>query len=310
MNTTRSWNLGHLRRVSIRIVVVCFVVLTVSCEATDVVKVSEFPEQARPVAESISIVSWNAEKGGNGQFKPDLARLVIVDKPDFVFLQEAQADLLTTTRIGGYFASSWKYPWANGKTIGMLALSHIPPARIQPMRSKHKEFLVTAPKLSLVTEYPLGNGQSLLAVNVHLLAFERWSTTGFGSQMDDLKTIMGEHTGPIILVGDFNTWNQKRLDLVEKVIVEVGLTEVTEFSSERRTGDKDSPFLNWLFGIDEGLPLDRVYYRGFTHHSAKVLPYDSSDHRAIQVTLELAPSELQPPYYIQSIVWHCPEYSC
>jgi endonuclease/exonuclease/phosphatase (EEP) superfamily protein YafD len=296
--------------VSIRIVVVFFIALTVSCEATDVVKVSEFSEQSRPVAESISIVTWNAEKGGNEQFKPDLARLVVEDKPDFVFLQEAQADLLTTARIGGYFASSWRYPWANGKTIGMLALSHTPPVRIQPMRSKHKEFAVTAPKLSLVTEYPLVNGQSLLAVNVHLLAFERWTTTGFGAQMDELKTVMEAHTGPIMLVGDFNTWNQKRLDLVEKVIEEVGLTEVTEFSSERRTGDKESPFLNWLLGIDEKLPLDRVYYRGFTHHSAKVLPYDSSDHRAIQVTLELAPSGLRSPYYKKSIAWDCPVYSC
>jgi len=31
----------------------------------------------------------------------------------------------------------------------------------------------------------------------------------------------------------------------------------------------------------------RVFYRGFTDHSEKVLTYDSSDHRAIQVTLVL-----------------------
>lgn len=79
------------------------------------------------------------------------------------------------------------------------------------------------------------------------------------------------------------------MDLVEKVIEDLGLTEVTEFSSERRTGDKSSSFLNWLFGIDEELPLDRVYYRGFTHHSAKVLPYDSSDHWALPVSLEIDP---------------------
>jgi endonuclease/exonuclease/phosphatase (EEP) superfamily protein YafD len=270
-------------------IALCFIALIVSCQARNVVKVSEFPGQARPVGQSISIVTWNAQKGKSDRFKPDLARLVIEDNPDFVFLQEARANLLTTKRIGGYFASSWSYPWPNGKVIGLLTLSHVPPVRIQPMPSKHREFFVTAPKLSLATEYPLVNGQSLLAINVHLLAFERWSTTGFGSQMNDLETVMQEHTGPILLVGDFNTWSQNRLDLVEKVIEDLGLTEVTEFSSERRTGDKSSSFLNWLFGIDEGLPLDRVYYRGFAHHSAKVLPYDSSDHRALQVSLEIDP---------------------
>ncbi len=107
--------------------------------------------------------------------------------------------------------------------------------------------------------------------------------------MEDLEALMQEHDGPIILIGDFNTWSRKRLDLVNGVVERVGLTEVTDFEEGRRTGDKETSFLNWLFGIDEELPLDRVYYRGFTHHSAKVLPYDSSDHPAFQVTLELDP---------------------
>ena len=265
------------------------IVLTASCQATDVIKISEFYEPDRTVPDSISIVSWNAEKGADPHFKSDLSRLVITDKPDFVFLQEARADLLETKRIGGYFASSWRYPWPNGKTIGLLSLSHVPPARIQPMPSKHKEFFITAPKLSLVTEYPLANGQRLLAINVHLLAFERWGTSGIGSQLDDLEAVMGEHSGPIILAGDFNAWSQKRLELVQAVAAGLNLTEVTDFTPGRSTADKGSSFLNGLFGIDEGLALDRVYYRGFTHHSAKILSYKSSDHRAIQVTLDLVP---------------------
>ena len=158
------------------------------------------------------------------------------------------------------------------------------------MPSKYKEFFITAPKLSLVTEYPLVNGQRLLAINVHLLAFERWSTAGIGSQLDDLQAVMAEHAGPIILVGDFNAWSARRLKLVQAVADGLKLTEVRDFPSGRKTADKGSSFFNGLLGIDAGLALDRVYYRGFTHHSAKVLSYESSDHRAIQVTLDLAPA--------------------
>jgi endonuclease/exonuclease/phosphatase (EEP) superfamily protein YafD len=43
------------------------------------------------------------------------------------------------------------------------------------MPTRDREFGVTAPKVSLVTEYPLPNGKNLLAVNVHLLNFEVWS---------------------------------------------------------------------------------------------------------------------------------------
>lgn len=283
-----------MQMVFFRTAALFLIALTVSCQAREVIKISEFPEQDRPVSESISIVSWNAEKGGNPQFNSDLSRLIILDRPDFVFLQEARADLLETKRIGGYFASSWSYPWPNENVIGLLSLSYVPPVRVQPMPSKHREFFITAPKLSLVTEYPLVNGQRLLAINVHLLAFERWGTTGIGSQLNDLEIAMKEHTGPIILVGDFNTWSHKRLNLVQEIADELNLTEVRDFPPGRRMADKQASFLNWLFGIDEGLPLDRVYYRGFTHHSAKVLPYESSDHSAIQVTLELQPPPSGP----------------
>ncbi len=289
MSDTGPWNVRRVRPVLFRTAALFLIILTVSCQARDVIKISEFPEQDRAVPESIAIVSWNAQKGAGPQFKSDLSRLVIGDRPDFVFLQEARADLLETKRIGGYFASSWSYPWPNGKTIGLLTLSYVPPARIQTVHSKYREFFVTAPNLSQVTEYPLTKGQRLLAINVHLLAFERWGTSGIRSQLEDLKTVMEEHAGPIVLVGDFNTWSQKRLDLVQEIVDGLNLTEVTGFPPDRKTADKQASLLNWLFGIDQELPLDRVYYRGFAHHSAKVLTYESSDHRAIQVTLVLVP---------------------
>ncbi len=283
-----------MRLAAVRMVVLFLAILTVSCQARDAIKISEFQEQNRPVPESIVIVSWNAQKGQSAQFKTDLSRLVIGERPDVVFLQEARADLLETKRIGAYFASSWSYPWPNGKTIGLLILSHVAPVRIQPVPSKHKEFFITAPKLSLVTEYPLADGHRLLAINVHLLAFERWGTTGIRSQLEDLKALMEAHSGPIIMAGDFNTWSQRRLALVRELSEELNLEEVTNFPGGRKTGDKQASFLNWLFGIEEELPLDRVYYRGFSHHSAKMLAYDSSDHPAIEVTLVLEPPPSSP----------------
>ena len=65
------------------------------------------------------------------------------------------------------------------------------------------------------------------------------------------------------------------------------LTEVMDFPLGRTTGDLESDFLNSIFGIQSDLPLDRVYYRGFSIDSARVLPYESSDHRPIAVRLTL-----------------------
>ncbi|MGD9261143.1 MAG: hypothetical protein PVG44_11915, partial [Desulfobacterales bacterium] len=63
------------------------------------------------------------------------------------------------------------------------------------MPTRDREFVVTAPKVSLVTEYPLPNRENLLAVNVHLLNFEVWSIKKISHQLEDLKTTMANHQG-------------------------------------------------------------------------------------------------------------------
>jgi endonuclease/exonuclease/phosphatase (EEP) superfamily protein YafD len=162
---------------------------------------------------------------------------------------------------------------------------------------------VITPKVSLITEYPLPNGKTLLAVNVHLLNFESWEPFMLRSQLEDLERVMAQHEGPMIMAGDFNTWSEVRLALVDDLARKLQLEEITGFPSGRKTGDLDSALLHWVFGVQPELPLDRVYSRGFEAVSVKVLPNDSSDHRPVLVTLNLDSewrNELELP-----IVVHC-----
>jgi len=250
-------------------------------------KVAEFPELDQPLPRSITLVTWNAQKGAHPQFTDDLAKLLAREQPDIVFLQEARADLIWLEQLGGYLANGWSYPWPGGTTVGVLTLSRIPPVWIEPVTTRYREFFVTAPKVSLIAEYPLPDGQSLLAVNVHLLNFERWGDLKIRDQLNDLKFLMKMHAGPIIVAGDFNTWNKKKLELVEDFTVELKLAEVMDFPAGRTTGDLNSEFFNSLIGIHSELPLDRIYCRGFSIDSARILPYESSDHKPIAVRLTL-----------------------
>jgi endonuclease/exonuclease/phosphatase (EEP) superfamily protein YafD len=84
----------------------------------------------------------------------------------------------------------------------------------------------------------------------------------FRAQLAALQGLMAKHTGPILLAGDFNTWNQRRLRLVTALARDLQLTEVGEFAGALTTGDRQLAVLNWLLGIDRTLALDRVYYRG------------------------------------------------
>ena len=91
------------------------------------------------------------------------------------------------------------------------------------------------------------------------------------------------------MAGDFNTWNRQRLELVKKVARDVQLKEVTDFPSGRTTGNTKSEYWNKALGVDRSLPLDRVFFLGFDPASARVLNYDTSDHRPILVKLKLQP---------------------
>ena len=248
---------------------------------------SEFPEGDQTLPRTITLINWNTQKGAHPQFLSDLQILLEQQNPDIVFLQEVRADLVQVEPLGGYFANGWSYPWPGGMTVGVLTLSRISPERIDPVSSQYREFFVTAPKVSLITEYPLPNGERLLSVNVHLLNFERWGDLKLRNQLEDLKSILKFHSGPIIMAGDFNTWNEKKLRLVEEITEELELTEVLDFPIGRTTADLKSDFLNSITGVQTELPLDRVYYRGFTVDSARILPYESSDHNPIAVQLTL-----------------------
>ena len=55
----------------------------------------------------------------------------------------------------------------------------------------------------------------------------------------------------------------------------------------RTTGDTRSEFWNEVLGVEKGLPLDRVFFSGFNPTAARVLDFDTSDHKPILVRLKL-----------------------
>jgi endonuclease/exonuclease/phosphatase (EEP) superfamily protein YafD len=261
--------------------------LAVACRTTGIVAqptVAAAPPQA-PAA--FTLVTWNVRKGKHQRFRSDLLELVSETAPLLVLLQEARADLMDEPPLAGSFARGWHYPWPGGDTIGVLSLSWSMPLRLLSLHSRWREFLVTAPKVALASEHRLADGTSVLALNVHLLNFERWSTFKLRAQLEDLRAVMRDHVGPIVLAGDMNGWSQRRLALVEETMREVGLEEAGGFGEGRRTGDLGWSLLNWLFGVDPTLPLDRIYYRGLVPREVKVLPYTSSDHAALLVSFTL-----------------------
>jgi endonuclease/exonuclease/phosphatase (EEP) superfamily protein YafD len=241
-------------------------------------------------ASTFTVLSWNAQKGRDDRFRGDLRTLLAEHVPDLVFLQEARADFAPRPGLEGFFARSWSYPWPGGTTVGVLTLSATRPTELRSLPTRHRELGVTAPKVALLSEHTLPGGERLLAVNVHCLNFEVGVTRALKAQLESLRRAMSEHRGPIVLAGDFNSWSERRLELVDRLTRSLGLSEVHSFEGARRTGDLGSGLANRLFGVDPSLPLDRVYYRDLRVRRARVLSYDSSDHAPLAVTFALPTS--------------------
>jgi UPF0294 protein VP2298 len=108
---------------------------------------------------------------------------------------------------------------------------------------------------------------------VHLINFEI-NPTSYEEQLRTLMQLISQHQGPLVLSGDFNSWNGYRAQIIRKVINEFDLEEVS-FAQDHR--------LRFL-----GNPLDHIFVRGLNVLNATTEPTESSDHAPLLLEVELA----------------------
>lgn len=181
-------------------------------------------------------------------------------------------------QIMGFTNMNWAYAPnfidAHHQTYsGILTAAKISAIDKKVIMTKHHEPVFKTPKVSLISEYSLShNQQTLLTINSHLINFV--DLDKFKAQLHELELAISTHRGPIIFAGDFNTWSRKRVVLVEKTVIRLGLREA-HFAPEENKKIK-----RFLLSP----PLDYIFYRGLSEKpaSAKVLDeICSSDHKPL-----------------------------
>lgn len=139
-------------------------------------------------------------------------------------------------------------------------------------RSPDREPFVHTPKMILASEYGLDGGEdNLLVVNVHAINFV--TSKKFKRQMAQAAGVIKGHKGPVILAGDFNSWNRVRRDFLSNLIVELKLKEA-DIENRPRALHIHSRY-------------DHVFYRGLKVVSALCHNHiKSSDHAPIKIRFE------------------------
>ncbi len=216
------------------------------------------------------VLVWNIHKGQDQGWQNAIQQFA-QDK-DFVLLQEVTdrqniAHLFSDEFSTALYVTAFAYL---GQQSGVNSLSRFVPqtycagASVEPW--------IRIPKVGNAMRFPLADGRYLLTVNLHLVNFEL-NPTYYYRQLTDMMALIAQHQGPIILAGDFNSWNGRRLALIRQLVAQYQLQEI------RFTPDHRLRFF--------GNPLDWVFVRGFKTIQATTLQTSSSDHNPLLLELEL-----------------------
>ena len=211
------------------------------------------------------LITWNMHKGQDKGWQEDLARLS--KQADFVLLQEATQHQNLNTFSTALFVSSFSF---KDLLSGVKTFTQTQPEWY--CGGGVPEPLIQIPKVASVMSFPLEKGNSLLLINVHLINFE-WGISAYQTQLEQLFSFVENHQGPIIISGDFNAWNERRLNLVNNLMQKYGLDSVALSQDERVR------FLEY--------PLDYIFTRGVKVVSATSEVVTSSDHNPLLMEFEL-----------------------
>ncbi len=156
-----------------------------------------------------------------------------------------------------------------GEFYGVLTASRVETSYAKAYLSEGRESILGPHKSLLLSNYLFEDGSTLLVLNVHAINFRE--NQHYGIELERFLNLLKTHKGPMILAGDFNSWNQERMDKLHTVTQKLSLTAVTFKASE-----KVKSFM--------GKTLDFVFYRELELLQAEVMDeHKLSDHNPLFV---------------------------
>ncbi len=239
--------------------------------------------QKQLINKNISLLNWNIQKKNKDPlWETEFKELIEKYTPEVILLQECQFQkgletILHFEHYGFIFAPNFSDTFTS-RHSGVLTASTANHRSVSVIRSHAFEPVIKVPKIFLSTTYALHNSsQTLLVLNIHAINFVGYWK--FISQVQQLEYSIRSHEGPVILSGDFNTWNKKRSRILDQILSACGLEKV-QFNEQDAKNIK-----KFLFNT----ALDHIYYKGLNiERSAQALKTQSSDHNPLLVQFKLS----------------------
>jgi len=227
--------------------------------------------------EDLCVVSWNIHKALDPGLAAELGRLVEERAPHVLALQEARPELPIPVGFAGHHATSFRRGLV-GPEEGVMTVARAAVRTAHRVRSSERELRLLTPKAALISQLPLSDGRELCLVNVHGLNFD---PTGrqLARQLGELRERVAHLRGPVVVAGDFNTWNDRRMGAVQDLAHALDLEEVAPDFPGGTKGRVPLRKARETLGLDHRLHLDRLFVRGLVPvHAAWMDSFRCSDH--------------------------------
>ena len=178
----------------------------------------------------IRLLNWNVQKQHGSAWRRDFDRLAT--DADIVLMQEASLGHHANTGLAAGRHATFAPGYRSGDRVtGVLTLS-----RTEPLVScsfTSREPWLRTPKSTGITTYALaGTDRTPAVVNLYAVNFSL-GLSDYRAQFARVLKVLEDHSGPIILAGDFNTWHGRRLIVVTELASTLRLEAVTFPHDER-----------------------------------------------------------------------------
>lgn len=221
---------------------------------------------------SFSLLVWNVHKENRTKpFEQMLSSLLERLNPNIVLFQEAVLGQ-ENTALKHYLQEDGKNIELPNKTFGVLSASQFPIVEKEQITTTYKEFFVATKKSLLITTHDI-DGKLITAVNLHAINFVPHNL--FQKELFTLQNKLKTIDTPLIVAGDFNTWSQSRLNMLQSFAQELNLTmaQIQHKQHLKTFNDK---------------PLDHIFYRSLVLQKALAIDTgEISDHNALYAVFGL-----------------------
>ncbi|MCF6310724.1 MAG: endonuclease/exonuclease/phosphatase family protein [Sulfurimonas sp.] len=215
-----------------------------------------------------TVLCWNTAKLTlKGPYKESLKSIIENENIDVLLLQEVKKSIAIELDINDYSYILSPNIQTKRHIFGVLSAFKVSCDEDFSLLTKKLELTYATHKITLITRHKISQDKHLMIVNLHAINFVK--DNDFHNELNSIKSTIMSHKGAMIVAGDFNTWNMRRVNYLKEFTKDLSLKEV---------GFSDNSKVKKVFSNS----LDYIFYRELKLTNSKVIDTKKiSDHNPI-----------------------------